>query len=296
MPDNHQGKITRGVGGFYYVHIPGKGIYECRAKGVFRNDGIKPLVGDDVTIQILSEKDASGNITRILPRKSALVRPAVANVDQALVVFSVKNPQISLNLLDRMLIHMEQQNLPVVLCFNKSDLDEEKEGVRLARIYQEAGYQTLCISAGTNVGVEQVYACLKGKTTAAAGPSGVGKSTLINRLQREVCMETGEISRKLQRGRHTTRHSQLIPVDENSYILDTPGFGSLEIFDLEKEDLADYYREFFPFIGECKFQGCSHIHEPVCGVKNALAEGKISPERYHTYCVLYEELASRKKY
>ncbi|MCD8325846.1 MAG: ribosome small subunit-dependent GTPase A [Lachnospiraceae bacterium] len=296
MPEYNQGKITRGVGGFYYVHVPSKGVYECRARGIFRNDGIKPLVGDDVMIQILSEKDGTGNLTEILPRKSVLVRPAVANVDQALVVFSMKSPQISLNLLDRMLIHMEQQHLPVTVCFNKSDLDEDNEGRRLSKVYQAAGYPVLCVSAGTNLGVEQVYACLKGKTTAAAGPSGVGKSTLINRLQENTHMETGEVSRKLQRGRHTTRHSQLIPVDEESYILDTPGFGSLEMFDLEKENLADYYREFMPFTGDCKFQGCSHTHEPVCGVKKALSEGKISRERYRTYCTLYEELASRRKY
>ncbi|MCD7864274.1 MAG: ribosome small subunit-dependent GTPase A [Lachnospiraceae bacterium] len=296
MEEIFQGKITRGVGGFYYVFVPAKEkMYECRARGIFRNDKIKPLVGDDVGIQIISEEDAVGNISRILPRTSCLIRPAVANVDQAMVIFSVKKPDISLNLLDRLLIHMEQQHLPVFLCLNKEDLDAEHTGEAIAAAYRAAEYPVLKISALEDENVDCVLDCLKGKTTTVAGPSGVGKSTLINRLQSQTRMETGSVSRKLSRGRHTTRYSQLIPIDQDSYILDTPGFGSLELFDLEKEDLASYYREFEPYEATCKFTGCSHIHEPVCGVKEALQQGKISALRYETYRTLYEELAGQQK-
>ncbi|MCD7750881.1 MAG: ribosome small subunit-dependent GTPase A [Lachnospiraceae bacterium] len=296
MGELYQGKITRGVGGFYYVFVPLKDqMYECRAKGSFRNDNIRPLVGDDVEIQIISQESATGNIDRILPRKSALVRPAVANVDQAMVIFSVKKPDLSLNLLDRMLIHIMQQNLPAFLCLNKADLDENGMGRQIAAAYEAAGYPVYCISALKDADVERVRVRLMGKTTTVAGPSGVGKSTLINRLQHSTQMETGEVSKKLSRGKHTTRHSQLIPVDQNSYILDTPGFGSLELFDLEKEDLAACYSEFTPYAGECKFTGCTHTHEPVCGVKDALAQGKISKIRYETYRTLYEELAGRQR-
>ncbi len=296
MEELFQGKITRGVGGFYYVFVPAKDkLYECRAKGAFRNDKIKPLVGDTVEIQIISEEDASGNLERILPRKSCLVRPAVANVDQVLVITAVRNPDISLNLLDRLLIHVEQQRLPVLICLNKSDLDEEQKGIQIAAAYEAAGYPVLRISAFEKGDVDRVRSCLKGKTTTVAGPSGVGKSTLINRLQQEIYMETGEVSRKSSRGRHTTRHSQLIPIDRESYILDTPGFGAMDLFDLEKEDLASCYREFAPYEGECRFAGCSHIHEPVCGVKDAVQQGKISEFRYQTYRTLYEELAGRQK-
>ncbi len=296
MEETVQGKITRGVGGFYYVFVPVKEkLYECRAKGAFRNDRIKPLVGDDVRIQVISEEDATGNIVWILPRKSSLIRPAVANVDQAMVIFSVKKPDISLNLLDRMLIHIEQQHLSAFICLNKADLDLERSGERIASAYEAAGYPVLCISALQDVDVDRVLARLEGKTTAVAGPSGVGKSTLINRLQHMTYMETGAVSKKLERGRHTTRYSQLIPIDRESYILDTPGFSSLELFNLEKEDLAQYYREFSPYETECRFTGCSHIHEPVCGVKEALAQGKISPLRYETYRTLYEELAGRQR-
>ncbi|MCD8378899.1 MAG: ribosome small subunit-dependent GTPase A [Lachnospiraceae bacterium] len=296
MEELYQGKITRGVGGFYYVFVPAtERMYECRAKGIFHNDNIRPLVGDDVEIQIISQENATGNIERILPRKSSLIRPAVANVDQAMVIFSVKKPDLSLNLLDRMLIHIRQQNLPVFICLNKSDLDEEKEGKRVAAAYEAAGYPLFCISALEDEDVERVRACLKKKTTTVAGPSGVGKSTLINRLQSSAHMETGEVSKKLSRGKHTTRHSQLLYIDQDSYILDTPGFGSLDLFDLEKEDLAFYYDEFVPYKGECRFTGCTHTHEPDCGVKAALAQGKISAIRYETYRTLYEELAGRQK-
>lgn len=298
MQDSFKGKITKGIAGFYYVFVPELGMFECKAKGIFRKDNVKPLVGDDVMIQIISKEEMTGNIIEILPRKSSLIRPAVANIDQAMIVFAIRKPDINLNLLDRFLIQMEQQNLNTIICFNKADLEDQDgpSSQKLAEIYSKAGYQTLVISAAKDDSIAQVLACLKGKTTTVAGPSGVGKSTLINRLQPDMQMETGSISTKIARGKHTTRHSQLIPLGEETYILDTPGFSSLSIFDLEKEELEAYYPEFQPLTSMCKFTGCSHIHEPVCGVKEGLKTGEVSRERYENYMLLYKELAQKKKY
>lgn len=298
MQDVFKGKITKGIAGFYYVYVPEKGMLECKAKGIFRKDNIKPMVGDDVLVQVISDEELLGNICEILPRKSSLIRPAVANIDQAMIIFAIRKPDINLNLLDRFLIQMEQQGLDTIICFNKADLEqgEEPDSRKLAEIYAQAGYKTLVLSATEDDSVEQVLACLMGKTTTVAGPSGVGKSTLINRLQPSAQMETGRISQKIERGKHTTRHSQLIPISEDTYILDTPGFSSLSLFDIEKEELADYYAEFQPLTVGCKFTGCSHIHEPVCGVKEGLAQGKVSKERYENYKLLYQELAQKRKY
>lgn len=298
MQETFQGKITKGIAGFYYVYVPELGMVECKAKGIFRKENIKPLVGDDVMVQMISKEEMTGVVSEILPRKSSLIRPAVANIDQAMIVFALRKPDVNLNLLDRFLIQMHQQDLNTIICFNKADLEEQDapSSQRLAQIYSEAGYDTLVISAREDAGVEQVLELLKGKTTTVAGPSGVGKSTLINRLQSDTQMETGSISRKIERGKHTTRHSQLIPICEDTYILDTPGFSSLSLFDMEKEDLQAYYPEFAPFTDGCKFTGCSHIHEPVCGVKDALQGGKISKERYENYKLLYADLAQKRKY
>lgn len=298
MQEIFKGRITKGIAGFYYVYVPGIGMLECKAKGIFRKDNVKPLVGDEVSVQMISGEDMTGNICEILPRKSCLIRPAVANIDQAMIVFAIRKPDVNLNLLDRFLIQMEQQGLNTIICFNKADL-EDSDGPgsqRLAEIYAAAGYETLVISAREDDSVEQVLACLKGKTTTVAGPSGVGKSTLINRLQPDLQMETGSISTKIERGKHTTRHSQLIPISEDTYILDTPGFSSLSVFDMEKEDLEAYYAEFRSLTGGCKFTGCSHIHEPVCGVKEGLKSGAVSEERYENYKLIYRELAQKRKY
>lgn len=291
-----QGKIIKGIAGFYYVHVPGRGVYECKAKGVFRKDKKKPLVGDDVFIQVLNEEEHLGNIDEILPRKSELIRPAVANIDQALVIFSIVKPQPNFNLLDRFLIMMEQQHITCIICFNKADIDEGNDGEKYERIYQCCGYKTLCISAKKGMGIESLREILKGKTTTVAGPSGVGKSSLINELQSGVRMETGSISTKIERGKHTTRHSELIAMEDETYILDTPGFSSLGLFDMEKEDLSGFYPEFARYECFCKFGGCAHISEPICGVRDAVEEEEIPKLRYENYKLLYEELRGRKKY
>ncbi len=290
-----QGKIIKGIAGFYYVWSAGK-IYECKAKGIFRKDKRKPLVGDDVELSVLDEEKCLGSIDRLMPRHSELIRPAVANVDQALVIFAIVKPQPNFNLLDRFLIMMRQQGIPCLICFNKSDLDEAGEGAAYEAVYQKCGYCTFSVSACKGYHVEQLKDALRGKTTTVAGPSGVGKSSLINCLQSNVVMETGAISEKIERGRHTTRHSQIIAIEEDTYILDTPGFSSLELFDLEKEELAAYYPEFADFEKYCRFGGCAHISEPVCGVREAVVQGQISRMRYDNYCQLYEELKSKRKY
>lgn len=291
-----QGKIIKGIAGFYYVHVESYGVYECKAKGIFRKNHTKPLVGDDVEVDILDEAEMLGNIRKILPRKSALIRPAVANVDQALIIFAIVKPNPNFNLLDRFLIRMERQNLPTIICFNKQDIAtlEEKEALRKA--YETCGYQVLFISALEQEGLEQVKELLTGKTTTVAGPSGVGKSSLINQLAPKARMETGDISRKIERGKHTTRHSEIIAMGENTYIVDTPGFTSLDISEITKEELGTYYPEFVQYEPYCKFSGCAHISEPSCGVKDAVAEGKISQVRYDNYKVLYQELKEIKRY
>ncbi len=291
-----QGKIIKGIAGFYYVHTENGNVYECKAKGVFRKDKQKPLVGDNVVLDILDEEKKLGHIATILPRQNDLIRPAVANVDQALIIFAVTKPEPNFNLLDRFLILMEQKHLPCIICFNKQDLFSESEKLELSKIYEKAGHTVLFVSALFEQGMDELRKLLDGKTTTVAGPSGVGKSSIINCLQPTIQMETGEISEKIERGKHTTRHSEIIPVNETTYLVDTPGFSSLLLFDLEKEDLAAYYYEFAEYEPGCKFIGCSHTHEPVCGVKDALNEGEISDIRYKNYCLLYEELENKKKY
>lgn len=291
-----QGKIIKGIAGFYYVHVPGAGVYECKAKGVFRKEKQKPFVGDYVDIQILSQEEMTGNVAEILPRKNVLVRPAAANIDQALVIFAIARPKPNLNLLDRFLIAMKHQGVESVICFNKQDIADEKERQMLREAYEKCGSRVLFASAYTKEGIGQIRGILQGKTTAVAGPSGVGKSSIINILKPEAGMETGSISKKIDRGRHTTRHSQLIALDEDTYIMDTPGFSSLFLQDLEKEDLKDYFAEFDLYEKECRFQGCVHIHEPDCGVKKALEAGKISRIRYENYVELFQELKEKRRY
>ena len=291
-----QGKIVKGISGFYYVHVVESGIYECKAKGIFRQQKMKPLVGDDVEIDIISEEKKTGNVAAILPRKNALIRPAVVNVDQALLIFAAASPNPNFNLLDRFLVMMGRQDVPVILCFNKCDLITEEQQQEIASIYEASGCKILFVSAKKELGLKELQEILEGKTTTVAGPSGVGKSSLINLLAPEACMETGEISKKIERGRHTTRHAELIQLKGDGYIMDTPGFSSLYLPEMEKEELQDCYPEFAAFEPYCRFQGCSHISEPDCGVKEALSEGKIHPVRYENYCQLYGELKDREKY
>lgn len=290
------GKIVKGIAGFYYVHVVEFGIYECKAKGIFRKEKIKPLVGDNVEIDIIDEEEKKGNIIKILPRQNELIRPLVANIDQALVVFAITKPRPHFNLLDRFLIMMEQKDIPIIIAFNKSDIATFEEQEEIAKVYEKTGYTILFVSGKTGENIQKLCELLYHKTTAIAGPSGVGKSTIINLLNPEAKMETGEISRKIERGKHTTRHSELFSLEEQAYIMDTPGFSSLYVNQFEKEELKQYFPDFYEYEGQCKYLGCNHVQEPKCAVKEALDAGKLHQVRYQSYLDMYKELEEKKRY
>ncbi len=290
------GKIIKGIAGFYYVHNGKNQIYECKAKGIFRNRKIKPLVGDNVEFSVLDETELEGNIDQIFPRKNALIRPAAANIDQALILFALADPKPNLNLLDRFLVMMERAEVPAVICFNKQDLCSEEEKDRYRKIYESTRYPVYMISAEKLEGIEKVKQLIRGKTTVLAGPSGVGKSSLTNLLCPKAGMETGKISEKIKRGKHTTRHCELFYVEKHTFLMDTPGFSSLYIDGIETEELKDYFPEFSSRENACRFTGCVHIGEPVCGVKAAVESGELSRERYENYKLLYQELKEKRRY
>lgn len=290
------GKIVKGIAGFYYVHVVESGLYECKAKGIFRKEKQKPLVGDNVEIDILDEVEKKGNIVKIHIRENDLIRPLVANIDQAMVVFAITKPKPHFNLLDRFLVMMEQKDIPIVLVFNKQDIAADKDIREIEAVYENSEYQVLFVSANTEENIDLLRQTLEDKTTVIAGPSGVGKSSIINILNPEAKMETGEISEKIERGRHTTRHSELFSLGGKSYIMDTPGFSSLYVNEFEKEELKQYFPELREYEGQCKYLGCNHIHEPKCAVKDALEGGHIHQVRYDSYLGMYKELEEKKRY
>lgn len=289
-----KGKIIKGIGGFYYVHTKEGKIYECRARGVFRNQKIKPLVGDEVEIEILDEEKLSGNLVDILPRQNMLIRPAAANIDQALLLFACTSPEPNYIMLDKLMIELTRQNMPITLCFNKADLDYD-EAKRLCKIYDNS-CKVQYISVLEHQGVDALRQILQGKTTILAGPSGVGKSSLLNELYPLAKVETGKVSKKIGRGKHTTRHCEIFCLDKDTYMVDTPGFTSISLNDILAQELRFYYSEFDEYEGSCRFQGCVHIHEPDCKVKEAVKLGKISKRRYESYKYIWEEISNQKKY
>ena len=290
------GKIIKGIGGFYYVVCENGVTYECKAKGVFRNRKIKPLVGDNVEIEILDAEKNLGNIEDILPRFNWLNRPAVANVDQTVIIFAVSAPEPNFNLLDRFLINMEQHEVPTIICFNKIDLEGFRQSEDICRSYTKSGYEVLFISAESGYGIHTLEAVIKGKTTVFAGPSGVGKSSTLNSLFPDANVQTGGLSEKIQRGKHTTRHSELMFVDDYTYIMDTPGFSSLYTEGIEADNLKLYFPEIAAYTGTCKFNMCNHISEPGCLVKEAVGDGRISKMRYDDYVMIYNELKEKRKW
>ena len=300
-----RGKIIKSIAGFYEVHT-GDEVYRCRAKGIFRALGKKPLVGDDVEIDITDTVSIpkEGNVRALLPRKNELVRPNVANVDQALLIFAITHPAPSYNMLDRFLITMQERELDAILFFNKRDIATEEEIRELRETYEACGCRVLFISGLMPESLQEVRDILRGKTTVLTGPSGAGKSTLINTLCPGANMQTGELSRKIRRGKNTTRHVELLSIEEDSeksgaahegtYLVDTPGFTSLWVQDIEPDRLHYYYPEFAEWEPDCRFNGCIHINEPDCAVKAALERGEISRIRYRNYCEIYDELRGRR--
>lgn len=290
------GKIVKGIAGFYYVDVDGVGIYQCRAKGIFRNQKLTPMVGDNVRIELTHEGDKEGSVVELLSRKNELVRPMVANVDQAFIVFAVKHPDPNINLLDRFLVAVGMSHIDAIICFNKSDLLTEDELFELSMIYERAGYKTMVMSAHDINSYGDMREVFLGKTTVFAGPSGVGKSSIINRIQENTHMEIGEVSNKIKRGKHTTRHADLILVEKNTYVVDTPGFSSLQFDSLKEDELKNYFIEFADYEPMCKYGGCNHINEPKCGVKTAVTNNEISESRYKSYLHIYDELKNVRRY
>lgn len=290
------GRIIKGIGGFYYVHVPENGIYECRAKGIFRNRNEKPLVGDMVSIDITDYNLKTGNVIDILPRKNSLVRPAAANIDQVLLVFAASSPEPNLYLLDYFLIRMEYENIPVIICFNKTDLVDKTVIENYICIYRNSNARAIGVCAHTGEGFDDLREMLNGRLTALAGPSGTGKSSVMNRLYPEAKAETGDISRKLGRGKHTTRHSEIFCINKDSYLMDTPGFSSLGLPDIEAGELKYYFPEFNKYQDMCRFQGCIHKNEPDCAVKRAVEDKIIPKSRYESYILMFDEINSRKKW
>lgn len=286
-----EGIVIRAYGGYYYVH-DGRGEWECSLRGRFRHAKQQVLVGDRVCFR--PGRGRAGVIEKVLPRRSALVRPPVANVDQAVIVFAVREPDPNPGLLDRFLITAAMNNIEPLICFNKVDLAGNGR-VELVSRYQES-YRVVVTSARTGRGLDQLREALRGRVSVFAGPSGVGKSTILNALLPGLKLKTGEISEKLKRGRHTTRHVELIFLPEGGLVADTPGFTSLDLPDMEPEELAAYFPELEAYYGKCYFTGCLHYKEPGCAVKEAVEAGRIDEARYRQYLVFLEELLNRRRY
>lgn len=282
-----KGIIIKGIGGFYYVKATDGSVTACRARGIFRKNGIKPTVGDEVEFE-------NGSVEKIYDRRSYLIRPSVANIDNLIIVISAANPSPDLLLTDKLTVAAEVSGITPVICINKTDLAEVSE---IEEVYRMAGYDVITLSAANCIGTDLLSSKIKGKISAFAGLSGVGKSSILNILSGEDA-QTGEVSR-INRGKHTTRHVELFQLDDDTFILDTPGFSSLalsDICDVRASELADYYPEFRDCADKCRFKGCSHINEPDCVVKKLLDEKKVALSRYESYKELYGQLKQIKEW
>lgn len=288
------GLIKKGIGGFYYVETE-KGLIEAKGRGIFKKDGITLTVGDNVEISMIDEEKNQGVIEEILPRKNCFIRPPIANVDVFAVIFAPQKPKPNFALIDKFLIMAEMNGAEAVICINKCDLAEEEEIAAIKAIYQPV-YTIMEVSAKTGKGIPELKKLLSCKRAALAGASGVGKSTIINSMIPHANMETGSVSEKTKRGRHTTRHVEIFDAECGAKIFDTPGFTSFEILEAEEDELWKYYPEFLPYAGGCKYDNCRHLREPDCAVRKAVSQGKIHPMRYDSYAANMEEIKKRKKY
>ena len=289
-----KGKIIKGVGGFYEVDSAGR-VYTCRARGILRNLQLKPMIGDDVLITVSESSEEEGTVDEILPRRTSLIRPAVSNIDVLILVLACTKPSPQPILVDKYLISMDKQNIDVAIVFNKADLDSDA-AERFRDIYTRSGYRVFVTSVRENTGTEELKSFIRGKTCAFAGPSGAGKSSLTNLLCPQASMETGGISRKIERGKHTTRHSQLFVAGEDTYLCDTPGFTSVDISDIEADELKLYMPDIALFEGKCRFNGCLHLAEPGCELKSSVEKGEVPLSRYESYRKIYEELSNIRRY
>ncbi len=289
----NKGKIIKGIGGLYYIAAYGS-IYKCSARGRFRKAKITPTVGDYVEFTILDENSKTGALDKILPRINFLIRPKVANIDTAIITFAATSPNINMDLLDRFLLLAEYQSIPkIVICINKCDLVSDAEKQKIKDIYGNI-YSVVFTSAVEHKGLEELREAIKGGVAVFAGPSGVGKSSLINSLIPESNRQTGEISRKIERGKHTTRQVELLEAfDENTFIVDSPGFTSLSLDFMTTEELPEYFIEFKPFLGKCYYNDCQHINEPDCAIKEEIGKS-IAKCRYERYTILYKEFKQRR--
>ena len=288
------GRIMKGIGGFYYVDTE-QGLYECRARGIFRKNKQTPLVGDRVKISVVEEEKKIGVVEEIDKRETELIRPPISNIEKALIVFAVKNPTTHLSLLDRFIVLAERENLEIVIILTKLDLDDDNTFEKIKNIYEPCGYKVIGVSNLENKNIDKVKEELKDNTVVFAGPSGVGKSSLLNQIDSNFQLKTGDVSDKIKRGKHTTRHAELFELKFGGMVADTPGFSSLTLDDIEDIDLKDYFIEFEDY-DDCKFGSrCIHQNEPNCAVKEAVENGEIPKERYESYIQLLNEIRQGKR-
>lgn len=289
-----EGTIIKGYSGFYYVW-DGNRTWECKLRGKYRIKDQSFLPGDKVYIKVIDEGESRAVIESVKPRRNELIRPPISNVDQAIIIMALKDPEPDLWLLDRLLIITQAKLVEPIICFNKADLITEKDRVNIVTKYNKIGFPVLLISTKKELGIEELRKVLAGKISVFAGPSGVGKSSIMNMLEPDLNRKTGVISLKSARGKHTTRHTELLPLSEGAIVADTPGFSQVFLPEMKREELSDYYQDFFPYRPECKFNSCLHHHEPKCGVKEAVKTGLIDLERYERYIILLGEVIAKER-